>query len=205
MGGPIDARLNPTSVNRLANEKTMEWFEAKLTDAVPAGYKGAGRRVYPGFMQLSAFLAMNPERHKKAWADMAVALVEGDLARYATAKTFYDEYLAVMDLSADFYLETVREVFQRYSLARCELVVSGRKGRSRRHPPYRAASPSRGSSTISAGIGQTMAAQELCPNIRTYRKLHHVQSNVGHYGVFSGRRWVGEVYPKVRDMIAMAG
>ena len=155
-------------------------------------------------MQLSAFLAMNPERHKKAWADMAVALTEGDVVRYATAKAFYDEYLAVMDLSADFYLETVAEVFQRYALAKGELVVSGRKvdpGAIRKG----ALLTVEGERDDICGLGQTMAAQDLCCNIRTYRKLHHVQSNVGHYGVFSGRRWVGEVYPKVRDMIAMAG
>ncbi len=204
MGGPIDARCSPTEVNKLAISKPIDWFERKLTDAVPAGYKGAGRRVYPGFMQLAAFVAMNPERHKKAWADMAVALVDGDHAAYAKSRDFYDEYFAVMDLSADFYLETIRAVFQDYSLAKGELVVCGRKvdpGAIRKM----ALLTVEGERDDICGLGQTMAAQDLCRNVRTYRKVHHVQTGVGHYGVFSGRRWTGEVYPKVRDMIAMAG
>ena len=203
MGGPIDARCNPTAVNKLATGKPIEWFERKLTDAVPSGYKGAGRRVYPGFMQLAAFIAMNPERHKKAWADMAVALSNGDVKAYAATKDFYDEYFAVMDLSADFYLETVREVFQRYALARGELIVSGRTVDPRAIRDM-ALLTVEGERDDICGLGQTMAAQELCSNIRPYRKIHHVQTGVGHYGVFSGRRWAGEVYPKVRDMIAMA-
>ncbi len=204
MGGPIDARCNPTAVNKLALSKPIDWFERKLTDAVPAGYKGAGRRVYPGFMQLAAFVAMNPERHKKAWAAMAVALVDGDHAAYAKSKDFYDEYFAVMDLSADFYLETVRAVFQDCSLAKGELVVCGRTvdpGAIRKM----ALLTVEGERDDICGLGQTMAAQDLCRNVRTYRKVHHVQTGVGHYGVFSGRRWSGEVYPKVRDLIAMAG
>lgn len=204
MGGPIDARCNPTEVNRLATSKPIEWFESKLTDAVPPAYKGGGRRVYPGFMQLAAFVAMNPERHKTAWANMAVALADGDDKAYATSKDFYDEYFAVMDLSAEFYLETVREVFQRYSLAKGELMISGRTvdpGAIRKT----ALLTVEGERDDICGLGQTMAAQALCRNIRTYRKAHHVQTGVGHYGVFSGRRWSGEVYPKVRDVIAMAG
>ena len=204
MGGPVDARCNPTEVNKLALTKPIEWFEEKLTDAVPAGFKGAGRRVYPGFLQLTAFLAMNPERHKKAWADMGAALVAGDAAGYAFGKTFYDEYLAVMDLSAEFYLETVREVFQTYALAKGEMVISGRKvdpGALRRT----ALLTVEGERDDICGLGQTMAAHDLCRNLRPYRKVHHVQTGVGHYGVFSGRRWRTEVYPKVRDVIAMAG
>ena len=161
MGGPIDARCNPTEVNRLATSKTIEWFEQKLCDAVPAGFKGAGRRVYPGFVQLAAFLAMNPDRHKKAWADMATALTEGDLETYAKTKDFYDEYFAVMDLSADFYLETVREIFQKFSLAKGELVVSGRKvdpGAIRKT----ALLTVEGERDDICGLGQTMAAQDLC-------------------------------------------
>ena len=204
MGGPVDARCNPTEVNRLATSKPIEWFERNLTDVVPACYAGAGRRVYPGFMQLAAFIAMNPERHKKTWADMAVSLAAGDRQAYEKSKTFYDEYFAVMDLSAEFYIDTVREVFQNYSLAKGDLVVSGRKvdpGAIRRM----ALLTVEGERDDICGLGQTMAAQDLCRNVRTYRKVHHVQTGVGHYGVFSGRRWAGEVYPKVRDLIAMAG
>ena len=135
---------------------------------------------------------------------MAVALVEGDAASYAFTKNFYDEYFAVMDLSAEFYLETVREVFQTYALAKGELVISGRKidpGALRRT----ALLTVEGERDDICGLGQTMAAHDLCRNLRPYRKVHHVQTGVGHYGVFSGRRWRTEVYPKVRDVIAMAG
>lgn len=131
-------------------------------------------------------------------------LCDGDHAAYAKSKDFYDEYLVVMDLSADFYVETMREVFQDYSLAKGELVVCGRKvdpGAIRKMVRLTV----EGERDDMCGLGQTMAAQELCRNVRTYRKVHHVQTGVGHYGVFSGRRWRGEVYPKVRDAIAMAG
>ncbi len=204
MAGPIDTRINPTAVNRLANEKPIEWFEEKLTDSVPSCYKGAGRRVYPGFMQLAAFMSMNAERHKKSFADMAKALAEGDESRYATMKTFYDEYFAVMDLPAEFYLQTVAQVFQEHRLAKGELTISGRRIDPK---AIRRASllTIEGERDDICGLGQTMAAHDLCSGVRQYRKTHHVQTGVGHYGVFSGRRWAGEVYPKVRDMIAMAG
>ena len=204
MAGPIDTRINPTKVNHLARERPIDWFERNLTDAVPPWFAGAGRRVYPGFMQLTAFLSMNIERHKAAFADMARALRDGDAVRHAALKTFYDEYLAVMDLPADFYLETVRRVFQEDALPKGELTVSGRKiepGAIRRMTLLTV----EGERDDICGLGQTMAAHDLCTGLRPYRKAHHVQTGVGHYGVFSGRRWSGEVYPKVRDLIAMAG
>ncbi len=203
MAGPIDTRINPTAVNRLAQTKPIEWFERNLTDVVPAFYRGYGRRVYPGFMQLTAFMSMNIERHKAAFADMARALAEGDGARYATLSTFYDEYLAVMDLPAEFYLETVQKVFQEHALPKGELVISGRRiePRSIRRMALLTVE---GERDDICGLGQTMAAQDLCSSLRAYRKVHHVQTGVGHYGVFSGRRWVGEIYPRVRDTIAMA-
>ena len=203
MAGPIDTRINPTAVNRLACEKPIDWFEKNLTDAVPPGYKGASRRVYPGFMQLSAFLSMNIERHKTAFADMAKALAAGDLPRHATLKSFYDEYLAVMDLAADFYLETVRLVFQEHALPKGELSVSGRRIEPRAIRRLSLLTVE-GERDDICGLGQTMAAQDLCSSVRQYRKVHHVQTGVGHYGVFSGRRWAGEIYPMVRDTIAMA-
>ena len=203
MAGPIDARINPTAVNRLANEKPIKWFEDKLTDVVPPFYKGAGRRVYPGFMQLMAFISMNAERHKTSFKDMGKALADGNEAKYATMKSFYDEYFAVMDLAAEFYLQTVAQVFQEHLLPKGELTISGR-----RIDPKVIRRTSlltvEGERDDICGLGQTMAAQELCSSLRPYRKSHHVQTGVGHYGVFSGRRWAGEVYPKVRDMIAMA-
>ena len=204
MAGPVDARINPTAVNKLALEKPIAWFERTLTDAVPAFYKGAGRRVYPGFVQLSAFVAMNVERHKKAFADMGRALASGDMAKYATLKAFYDEYFAVMDLPADFYLETVAQVFQDYTLAKGEMTISGRKV-DPRAIRRTALLTVEGERDDICGLGQTMAAQELCPSVKPYMRDHHVQNGVGHYGVFAGRRWVAEIYPKVRDMIAMAG
>ena len=203
MGGPIDARINPTKVNELANSKPIEWFDEKLCDQVPAFYKGAGRRVYPGFMQLIAFVSMNRERHEKAFTEMAEALATGDTAKYATIKTFYDEYFAVMDLPADFYLQTVRHVFQDFDLARGTLKISGRlvDPKAIRRTALLTVE---GERDDICGLGQTMAAQDLCTNIRQYLKAHHVQTGVGHYGVFAGRRWVAEIYPRVRDTIAMA-
>ena len=203
MAGPIDCRINPTAVNKLAMDKPIEWFERKLTDTVPACYKGAGRRVYPGFMQLTAFISMNLQRHKSAFEDMAKALAAGDDAKYVTLKTFYDEYLAVMDLPAEFYLETVQQVFQEHLLPKGQMIIAGRAVDPK---AIRRTSllTIEGERDDICGLGQTMAAQDLCSNVRQYRKVHHVQTGVGHYGVFSGRRWVGEIYPKVRDMIAMA-
>ncbi len=203
MGGPIDARLNPTKVNELANSKPIEWFENQLCDRVPAFYKGAGRKVYPGFMQLTAFIGMNRERHLKAFDDMAAALAAGDEVKYATIKSFYDEYFAVMDLSAEFYLQTVQQVFQTYDLARGRLDISGRRV-DPRAIRRTALLTVEGERDDICGLGQTMAAQDLCGSIRPYLKTHHVQTGVGHYGIFAGRRWAGEVYPKVRDTIAMA-
>ncbi len=204
MAGPVDARISPTAVNKLALERPIEWFKRELTDAVPPCYKGCGRRVYPGFIQLSAFVAMNVERHKKAFADMGKALAEGDTAKYATMKAFYDEYFAVMDLPAEFYLETVRQVFQDYTLAKGEMTVSGRPV-DPKAIRRTALLTVEGERDDICGLGQTMAAQELCSSIKPYLKNHHVQTGVGHYGVFAGRRWVSEIYPKVRDTIALAG
>jgi polyhydroxyalkanoate depolymerase len=203
MAGPIDARINPTAVNKLAAEKPLAWFKERLIDTVPSCYRGAGRRVYPGFVQLAAFLGMNAQRHKAAFADMARAMTEGDVPRHTAIKAFYDEYLAVMDLSADFYIDTVRDVFQEHLLPRGELKVAGRRVDPRAIRRV-ALLTIEGERDDICGLGQTMAAQELCSSLRAYRKTHHVQTGVGHYGVFSGRRWVSEVYPKVRDTIAMA-
>lgn len=203
MAGPIDTRINPTMVNKLALEKPIEWFKHKLTSAVPAGHAGARRRVYPGFMQLTAFMSMNPERHKKSFKDMAQALADGDTAKYATMLAFYEEYFAVMDLPAEFYLETVRMVFQDHSLPKGELEVNGRLI-DLKAIRKTAILTVEGERDDICGLGQTMAAQELCSSVRPYRKTHHVQTGVGHYGVFSGRRWNSEIYPKVRDTIQMA-
>jgi poly(3-hydroxybutyrate) depolymerase len=204
MAGPIDTRINPTAVNKLALEKPIEWFEAKLIDHVPRYYKGARRRVYPGFMQLTAFMSMNGERHKRSFKDMAQALTDGDDAKYKVMQNFYEEYFAVMDLPAEFYLETVRAVFQDHLLPKGEMKVDGRLVDPRAIRKT-AVLTVEGERDDICGLGQTLAAQELCSSVRAYKKTHHVQTGVGHYGVFSGRKWNSEIYPKVRDTIQMAG
>jgi polyhydroxyalkanoate depolymerase len=202
MAGPIDARVNPTAVNELATSKPMDWFEENLIGVVPWRYRGACRRVYPGFLQISAFMSMNRERHQKAFNDLYWHRINGEDMRADTIAEFYAEYLAVADLPAEFYLETVDQVFQRYLLARGELTYQGRL--------VEPAAISRtalltveGEKDDICSLGQTLAAQELCNGINARRKLHHVQPGVGHYGVFNGRRWSGEIYPVLREFIFM--
>lgn len=200
MAGPVDCRVNPTEVNKLATSKPIEWFEKNLISHVPLPHKGFMRRVYPGFVQVSAFMAMNPERHKQSFRDMYRHLVDGDIAQADTIRTFYDEYLAVNDLPAEFYLETVEKVFQTYDLPLGKLQYRGRTvnpAAIRRT----ALMTVEGERDDICAVGQTVAAQDLCSSIRPYRKTHHIQTGVGHYGVFSGRRWNQQIYPRVRDMI----
>lgn len=200
MAGPIDCRINPTAVNKLAMTKPMAWFERNLISRVPRGFAGSGRRVYPGFMQLSAFVNMNFGRHMKAHFDLYNDLAEGAYEKAETTKSFYDEYFAVLDLDADFYLQTVRYVFQEYRLPKGELTYRGRPldfGAIRRTSLLTV----EGERDDICSLGQTVAAQDLCSNLRPHRKRHHMQAGVGHYGVFSGRKWAGQVYPIVRNHI----
>ncbi len=200
MAGPVDCRVNPTSVNQLATSKPIEWFEKNLISHVPLPHAGYMRRVYPGFVQLGAFLSMNLERHKKSFLDLYQHLVEGDMDKANAIRLFYDEYFAVNDLPAEFYLETVEKVFQTYDLARGELRYRGRlvnPAAIRRTSLMTV----EGERDDICAIGQTVAAHDLCTGIRPYRKTHHVQTGVGHYGVFSGRRWNQQIYPRVREMI----
>ncbi len=200
MAGPVDTRVNPTAVNELANSKPIEWFETHLVHGVPARFAGAGRRVYPGFLQLTAFMSMNPERHKKAFADLHAHIVAGETEKAAATWAFYDEYFAVNDLPAEFYLETVKLVFQDYALAKGELAVRGRPVRPkaiRRTALFTV----EGERDDICAIGQTVAAHDLCSGLAPWRKTHHVQLGVGHYGVFSGRRWQQQIYPRVRELI----
>ncbi|MCB2042649.1 MAG: polyhydroxyalkanoate depolymerase, partial [Rhodoferax sp.] len=200
MAGPVDCRVNPTGVNTLATSKPIAWFEKNLISTVPLPHKGYMRRVYPGFVQLGAFMSMNLERHQNAFKDLYRYLVEGELDKADTIRVFYDEYLAVNDLPAEFYLETVEKVFQSYDLARGVLQYRGRTvdpAAIRRT----ALMTVEGERDDICSIGQTVAAQDLCPNIRPYRKTHHVQTGVGHYGVFSGRKWNQQIYPRVREHI----
>jgi poly(3-hydroxybutyrate) depolymerase len=200
MAGPVDTRVNPTKVNELASEKPIAWFERNLIATVPALHAGRGRRVYPGFVQLTAFMSMNIHRHVKAHMDLHTHLARGETEKAEAIKSFYDEYLAVLDLPAEFYIETISRVFQEALLAKGELVVSGQK-----------VDPSaitrttlltvEGERDDICALGQTVAAHDLCSRLKPFRKRHHMQAGVGHYGVFSGRRWESQIYPIVRNTI----
>ncbi|TDY20258.1 polyhydroxyalkanoate depolymerase [Paraburkholderia sp. BL6665CI2N2] len=200
MAGPLDTRINPTRVNELAKSKPLEWFEQKLISAVPFGFAGAHRRVYPGFMQLTAFMAMNLNRHLDSFETMYYERAKGDPAKADTIRTFYEEYFATMDLTADFYLETVDTVFQRHALPLHALEVKGRlvePSKIRRT----ALLTVEGEKDDICAVGQTLAAQDMCDKLRPYLKTHHVQTGVGHYGVFNGHRWERHIYPRVRAVI----
>jgi poly(3-hydroxybutyrate) depolymerase len=200
MAGPIDTRLNPTQVNRLAKEHPIAWFEKKLISMVPGRYQGAGRLVYPGFVQLMAFMAMNKERHAKAQRDFFENLVQGNEEKVAAHRRFYDEYFAVMDLPAEFYLQTIAKVFQEHELPRGVLRHRGalvEPAAIRRTALFTV----EGEQDDICAIGQTMAALDLCTGLRPSMKRHYLQTGVGHYGVFNGRRWSGEIYPQVREVI----
>ena len=199
MAGPIDTRASPTKVNQLANQKPLAWFADNLISAVPARYAGAGRRVYPGFMQLAAFISMNPKRHRDAVKDLYASLLNGDTEKARTIRHFYREYLAVSDLSAEFYLETIDQIFQKHALARNALLWRGRRvdPSAIRHTALLTVE---GQHDDICAVGQTMAAHALCTGLPAHMKLHHMQTGVGHFGVFSGRRWEQFVYPVVRKM-----
>jgi poly(3-hydroxybutyrate) depolymerase len=200
MAGPIDARINPTKVNELATSKPIEWYEENLITTVPARYQGAGRRVYPGFVQVSAFMSMNPARHLSAFNRLYADLLTGDKGRAESTETFYKEYFAVLDMTAEFYLETVQRVFQEHLLPRGRLTWHDQ-------PINLDAITRTGLLTVEGerddicAIGQTMAAHDLCRRIKPFQRRHHLQAGVGHYGVFSGRRWETEVYPVVHNFI----
>ena len=200
MAGPIDTRVNPTRVNELAMGKPMKWFENNLISRVPSRYAGGGRRVYPGFVQLMAFVSMNVERHRKAHLDLYQHLAKGEVEKAQAIKDFYDEYFAVLDLSAEFYLETVAWVFQEARLPKGELTFRG--GRVDMKAIRRTMLLTvEGERDDICSIGQTSAAHELCTGLRPHMKRHHLQVGVGHYGVFSGRRWENQVYPQVKNTI----
>jgi polyhydroxyalkanoate depolymerase len=203
MAGPVDTRVNPTTVNHLATSRPIEWFEKELISTVPARYPGAGRRVYPGFMQLTAFVLMNLDRHVGAHVDMFTHLAAGRTKEADVAKAFYDEYFAVLDLTAEFYLETVSRVFQEHLLPKGELVWRNRKvdpAAIRRTALFTV----EGERDDICSVGQTVAAHALCKSVFANRKRHHLQPGVGHYGVFSGRKWSSQIYPLVRNMIQAA-
>jgi polyhydroxyalkanoate depolymerase len=200
MAGPIDTRVNPTKVNELANKRSIGWFERTLTATVPIRYPGAFRHVYPGFVQLAAFMSMNIERHVKAHKELYENLANGEAEKAAVTKAFYDEYFAVLDLSAEFYLETVRLIFQEYALPLGKL-----KWRGAAIEPTAIRRTMlltvEGERDDICAVGQTVAAHDLCSKLRPYLKRHHMQAGVGHYGVFSGKRWENQVYPIVKNVI----
>jgi polyhydroxyalkanoate depolymerase len=200
MAGPVDTRVNPTEVNVLAHSKPLSWFESNVISTVPHRYEGAGRKVYPGFLQVSAFMSMNLGNHVRQHLALYNNLARGDYDDAKVIADFYDEYLAVLDIAADFYLETIDRVFQRELLARGELTW-----RERTVSPAAIRKAAlltvEGANDDICGVGQTMAAQSLCTGIRATKKRHHLQPGVGHYGVFSGSRWESQIYPAVRDFI----
>lgn len=200
MAGPVDTRVSPTKVNELATSKPLDWFEKNLIATVPAGFRGAGRRVYPGFVQVGAFMAMNMERHVKAHVELFENLAMGEHEKAHATKSFYDEYFAVLDLAAEFYLETIAKVFQEHELPRGVLTYKGEK------VDFRAIRRTalltvEGERDDICAVGQTVAAQDICTSLRPHLRRHHMQAGVGHYGVFSGRRWKGQVYPLVRSHV----
>ncbi|NYT62239.1 polyhydroxyalkanoate depolymerase [Alcaligenaceae bacterium] len=200
MGGPIDARESPTQVNRLATTKPYSWFENNLIHRVPPRFPGAGRPVYPGFLQHTGFVAMNPDRHLRSHYDFYLHLIKGDNDDAEAHRQFYDEYNAVLDMPAEFYLDTIKVVFQEHQLPSGTWVIDGQT-----------VDPSAISSvallTIEgefddiSGQGQTRAAQQLCSGIHEERKEHYTAVGCGHYGIFSGRRWRETICPKIGEFI----
>ncbi len=204
MGGPIDTRRSPTAVNKLAQERGMDWFQKNCVVHVPFPYPGTGRAVYPGFLQLSGFMAMNIDRHVGAHLEMFNHLVDGDGDSAEKHREFYDEYLAIMDLDAEFYLETVEKVFVEHALPKGTFK---HRGASVDLAAIRkcALMTVEGERDDISGVGQTEAAHDLCKNILAKRRKHHLQLSVGHYGVFNGSRFRNEIVPEMCKFMTATG
>jgi polyhydroxyalkanoate depolymerase len=203
MGGPVDVREAPTVVNELANANSLAWFEANLISRVPSRFKGAGRKVYPGFLQLTAFMSMNLGRHLPSSANSIRRWSTNRMTRRKRS-LISEEYMAVLDLSAEFYLETIDQVFQQATLARGEMMHRGRRvdcGAIRQT----ALLTVEGERDDICGVGQTAAAHQLCTSLRPHLRRHHLQPGVGHYGVFSGSKWEKQIYPQVRNLVLAMG
>jgi poly(3-hydroxybutyrate) depolymerase len=200
MGGPIDTRVNPTAVNKLAVERGTDWFRRNVITKVPFPHPGVMRDVYPGFLQLNGFVSMNLDRHVDAHRNLFMHLVRGDGDSAQKHREFYDEYLAVMDLTAEYYLQTVDTVFVHHRLPKGEMMYRGR-------PVDPSAIRNVGLLTVEgehddiSGVGQTEAAHALCSNLPADKKMHYLQPAVGHYGVFNGSRFRAEVAPRIADFI----
>ena len=205
MGGPIDARLSPTSVNNLATTKPFEWFENNVIYRVPASFAGKGRRVYPGFLQHTGFVAMNPDRHATSHYDYFKNLIKGDDASTEAHRKFYDEYNAVLDMDADYYLETIKTVFQDFKLVNGTWDVMSPEGVLERVKPgdikTTAVMTVEGELDDISGSGQTRAALGMCSGVASGLKVHLEAKGAGHYGIFSGRRWRDVIYPAVKTFI----
>lgn len=201
MGSPIDARLNPTAANTLASEKPFTWFQQSMVHTVPPPYPGMGREVYPGFVQLYSFMSMNAEKHQEAHWDYFQNLLTGDGESVEKHREFYDEYLSVLDLTEEFYLQTIDIVFQQHLLPRGLLEHRGRKVDPAAIRDV-ALMTVEGENDDISGIGQTQAAHGLCSGVPAAMKVDYVQPKVGHYGVFHGRRFREEIYPRMREFIA---
>jgi poly(3-hydroxybutyrate) depolymerase len=204
MGGPIDPRANPTGVNRFARAHSLDWFDRTVITTVPARYAGAFRRVYPGFLQLAGFLSMNFDRHVSAHWSMFHNLVKGDGDSAAATRAFYKEYSSVMDLPADFYLQTIKRVFHDHDLPLGHFRVHGDPVEPQAIEQT-ALMTVEGENDDICAVGQTVAAHDLCTGIPHAKKTHHLQLKVGHFGVFHGRRWQTEIYPKVKAFIRAQG
>lgn len=200
IGGPIDARINPTKVNESAMHKPLSWFESHVITRVPFNYPGFMRRVYPGFLQLSGFMTLNLDRHINAHVDLFKHLVVGDGDSAKAHKKFYDEYLSVCDLPAEFYLDCIDKVFQRYLLPEGKLDFDGEFIKPESITKT-ALLTLEGELDDISGVGQTEAAQKLCPNLPASMKKHHLQKGVGHYGIFNGRKFREHVVPIIVDFV----
>ena len=206
MGGPIDARKSPTAVNNLAMNKSFEWFETNVIYRVPTNYPGATRRVYPGFLQHTGFVAMNPDRHRESHYDYFLDLMRGDDDGAEAHRVFYDEYNAVLDMPAEYYLDTIRIVFQDFSLVNGTWEVRNPEGEPELVKPADIKTTAlltvEGELDDISGAGQTEAAHDLCSGIPASRQKHYTVEGAGHYGIFAGRRWREMVYPEIRSFIS---
>ena len=200
MGGPIDTRINPTEVNNLAMTKSLDWFERNVITHVPMIYQGSMRRVYPGFLQLSGFMSMNLDTHIGAHVKMYNHLIDGDGDSAAQHRAFYDEYMAVMDMPAEYYLQTIKTVFQEHSLPAGTMMWRDRKVDTSAVRKT-AIMTVEGELDDISGVGQTRATHDICPNVPKSKRAHYEQKGVGHYGVFNGRRWREKISPRVSKFI----
>lgn len=205
MGGPIDARKTPTAVNNMATQRSLDWFENNVIFRVPPNFPGEGRRVYPGFLQHTGFVAMNPDRHVSSHYDYFQNLIKGDDSSTESHRQFYDEYNAVLDMDANYYLETIATVFQDFKLVNDSWDVLSEQGKSEHVSPQDIATTAlltvEGELDDISGSGQTAAAHDLCTGIPKSKRQHYEVEGAGHYGIFSGRRWRDMVYPVVKDFI----